>query len=152
MSLRCHIHVKAPIAQHCGQPIPAAFCKNATMCARSFSDKSANVFLFDARIVAGNSNAIFLDELKTRAAELSNVTLIPLFSEYGNFARVDKMQENLPEPLSTYEYFMCGPKPMVERLIKICAKPKRASLCSEDPFETGVLAPISIWSGRSDSN
>ncbi|WP_168797861.1 ferric reductase-like transmembrane domain-containing protein [Pacificoceanicola onchidii] len=63
-------------------------------------------------------DAIFLDELKARAAELGNVTLIPLFSEEGNFARVDKMKENLPDPLGTYEYFMCGPKPMIDGLMK----------------------------------
>ena len=63
-------------------------------------------------------DAIFLDELKARAAELGNVTLIPLFSAEGNFARVDKMKENLPDPLGTYEYFMCGPKPMVDGLMK----------------------------------
>lgn len=63
-------------------------------------------------------DAIFLDELKARAAELGNITLIPLFSEEGNFARVDKMKENLPDPLNTYEYFMCGPKPMIDGLMK----------------------------------
>ena len=56
--------------------------------------------------------------LEARAAELGNVTLIPLFSDDGNFARGDKMKENLPDPLSTYEYFMCGPKPMVDGLMK----------------------------------
>ncbi len=63
-------------------------------------------------------DAIFLDELKARAAKLGNVTLVPLFSDEGHFARVDKMKENLPDPLSTYEYFMCGPKPMVDGLMK----------------------------------
>lgn len=59
-------------------------------------------------------DAIFLDELKSRAKELGNITLIPLFSDEGNFARVDIMEEKLPDPLQTYDYFMCGPKPMVE--------------------------------------
>lgn len=63
-------------------------------------------------------DAIFLDELKARAAELGNITLIPLFSEDGNFARVDKMKENLPDPLGSYEFFMCGPKPMIDGLMK----------------------------------
>ncbi len=62
-------------------------------------------------------DAIFLDELKSRAAELGNITLIPLFSEDGDFARVDNMKENLPDPLSSYEYFMCGPKPMIDGLM-----------------------------------
>ena len=62
-------------------------------------------------------DAIFLDELRDRAAELGNVTLVPLFSDEGNFARVDMMKQKLPDPLDSYEYFMCGPKPMVDGII-----------------------------------
>jgi predicted ferric reductase len=46
------------------------------------------------------------------------VTLVPLFSDEGNFARVDMMKQKLPDPLDTYEYFMCGPKPMVDGIMK----------------------------------
>jgi len=63
------------------------------------------------------ADALFLDELKTRAAELGNVTLVPLFSDEGNFARVDIMKSRLPDPMETYDYFMCGPKPMVNALM-----------------------------------
>ncbi|WP_299664713.1 ferric reductase-like transmembrane domain-containing protein [uncultured Ruegeria sp.] len=63
-------------------------------------------------------DAIFLDELKDRAAQLGNVTLVPLFSDEGNFARVDMMKQKLPDPLDSYEYFMCGPKPMIDGLMK----------------------------------
>ena len=62
-------------------------------------------------------DAIYLDELRARAAELGNVTLVPLFSDEGNFARVDMMREKLPDPLDSYEYFLCGPKPMVDGLM-----------------------------------
>lgn len=61
-------------------------------------------------------DAIFLDELKERAASLGNVTLIPLFSDEGNFARVDMMKQKLPDPLDTYDYFLCGPKPMIDAI------------------------------------
>lgn len=64
------------------------------------------------------NDAIYLDELKQRAAELGNVTLVPLFSEDGNYARVDMMKQKLPDALNTYEYFMCGPKPMIEGISK----------------------------------
>ncbi|MCV6592071.1 MAG: ferredoxin reductase family protein [Silicimonas sp.] len=63
------------------------------------------------------SEAIFLDELKARAAELGNITLVPLYSDQGAFAKVEVMREKLPDPLETYEYFMCGPKPMVDGLM-----------------------------------
>lgn len=63
-------------------------------------------------------DAIFLDELQDRAAALGNVTLVPLFSDEGNFARVDMMKQKLPDPLDTYEYFMCGPSPMVTGIRK----------------------------------
>ena len=64
------------------------------------------------------NDAIFLEELEARAAELGNVTLVPLFSDEGNFARVDMMKVKLPDPLGTYDYFLCGPKPMVDGLVK----------------------------------
>lgn len=63
------------------------------------------------------SEAIFLEEIRTRAAELGNVTLVPLFSDAGDFARVDIMKQKLPDPLASYDYFMCGPKPMVSNLM-----------------------------------
>jgi len=62
-------------------------------------------------------DAIFLDEIKERAAALKSVTIVSLFSDEGNFARVDRMKEKLPEPLHAYEYFMCGPKPMVSGIM-----------------------------------
>lgn len=64
------------------------------------------------------TDAIFLEELEARAAELGNITLVPLFSDEGNFARVDIMKEKLPDPLESYDYFLCGPKPMVDGLVK----------------------------------
>lgn len=63
------------------------------------------------------NDAIYLEELKTRAEALGNVTLVPLFSEEGNYARVDMMKQKLPDNLSTYDFFMCGPKPMIENII-----------------------------------
>ncbi|WP_298922184.1 hypothetical protein [uncultured Roseobacter sp.] len=62
-------------------------------------------------------DAIFLDELKDHAARLGNVTLVPLFSDEGNFARVDMMKQKLPDPLNTYDYFMCGPSPMMNGIM-----------------------------------
>ncbi|MGB0958969.1 MAG: ferredoxin reductase family protein [Halocynthiibacter sp.] len=64
------------------------------------------------------NDAIYLEELKDRAAALKNVTLVPLFSDEGHFARVDMMKQKLPDPLNSYEYFMCGPKPMVNGIMK----------------------------------
>ena len=54
--------------------------------------------------------------LQERAAALGNVTLVPLFSDEGNFARVGIMKQKLPDPLDSYDYFMCGPKPMIDTL------------------------------------
>jgi len=43
---------------------------------------------------------------------------VPLFSDEGNFARVDMMKVKLPDPLSTYDYYLCGPRPMVDTLMR----------------------------------
>lgn len=72
-------------------------------------------FAYAAR---NKEEAIFLDELEAFAAARDNVTLYPLFSDEGDFARIDVAKERLPDALSDYEYFICGPKPMVDGLMK----------------------------------
>ena len=72
-------------------------------------------FAYAAR---NKEEALFLDELEAMAAERNNLTLYPLFSDEGDFARIDVAKERLPGTLTDYEYFICGPKPMVEGLMK----------------------------------
>ncbi len=72
-------------------------------------------FAYAAR---NKEEALFLDELQAMAADRDNLTLYPLFSNEGDFARIDVAKHRLPEQLSAYEYFMCGPKPMIEGLLK----------------------------------
>ncbi|MEL6299419.1 MAG: ferric reductase-like transmembrane domain-containing protein [Pseudomonadota bacterium] len=57
-------------------------------------------FAYAAR---NKDEAIFLDELTSIAAERSNVTLYTLFSDEGDFARIDVAKARLPDPLSEYE-------------------------------------------------
>lgn len=72
-------------------------------------------FAYAAR---NKEEAIFLGELEAIAATRDNITLYPLFSDEGDFARIDVAKERLPGGLTDYEYFICGPKPMVEGLMK----------------------------------
>jgi len=72
-------------------------------------------FAYAAR---NREEAIFLDELEAIAAERENVTLYPLFSDKGDFARIDAARERLPGQLTDYEFFICGPGPMVGGLMK----------------------------------
>ncbi|SLN13419.1 Flavohemoprotein [Roseovarius albus] len=72
-------------------------------------------FAYAAR---NKEEAIFLEELQAIAAERDNLTLYYFFSEDGDFARVDAAKERLPGALTDYEYLICGPKPMVEGLMK----------------------------------
>ncbi|MGX9355006.1 ferredoxin reductase family protein [Roseobacteraceae bacterium S113] len=72
-------------------------------------------FAYAAR---NKEEALFLEELKAIEAERDNLTLYYFFSEDGDFARVDAAKERLPDALTDYEYFICGPKPMVDGLMK----------------------------------
>ena len=72
-------------------------------------------FAYAAR---NKEEAIFLNELEAIAADRDNITLYPLFSDEGDFARIDVAKQRLPGELTDYEYFICGPKPMVEGLMK----------------------------------
>ena len=68
--------------------------------------------------VREEKEALFLKEIRDRVAALGNIRLVVLESNKGHFARVDMMKEKLAEPLAIYEFFLCGPKPMVTGLTK----------------------------------
>ncbi|MEM9068366.1 MAG: hypothetical protein AAGE52_07660 [Myxococcota bacterium] len=72
-------------------------------------------FVYAAR---SRNEALFLDELVTRVEKTPNVTLHTLFSDEGEFARIDAARQRLPDSLTQYEYFMCGPRPMVAALMR----------------------------------
>ena len=74
--------------------------------------------------VRDTEEAVFLDEIKAKAEALANVTVVLLQSNNGEFARVDIMKTKLAEPLANYDFFLCGPKPMVNGLIKDLKKEK----------------------------
>ena len=76
-------------------------------------DRRSITFIYAAR---NEADALFLDELKARSAELGNVALIPLFRS-RRFRRVEGIKQMPTEPLAAYDYFLCGPKPMVDGLI-----------------------------------
>ncbi len=71
-------------------------------------------FVYAAR---SREDAIFLEELQAIAQKLSNVSIHPLFSDEGEFARIEVAKQKLADPLATYEFFICGPKPMVDGLM-----------------------------------
>ena len=72
-------------------------------------------FAYAAR---NKGEALYLDELKAIEQMRPNLTLYPLFSDEGDFARIDVAKERLPGQLSDFEYFICGPRPMVDGLMK----------------------------------
>ena len=62
--------------------------------------------------------ALFLDEIQKQANDLGNFRVISLLSDEGNFANIDVLKDTLDQPLTDYDYFMCGPKPMIDGLMK----------------------------------
>lgn len=71
-------------------------------------------FVYAAR---NRKDALFLEELLSYADDLDNLSLHPIFSDDGDFARIDIAKEKLSEPLSNYDFFLCGAKPMIDALI-----------------------------------
>ncbi len=59
-------------------------------------------------------DALYLEELTGKIASLPQVSIVPIYSEQGCFARVDIMKKKLPDPLNSYDFFLCGPKPMID--------------------------------------
>ncbi|MCP4303523.1 MAG: hypothetical protein GY788_01290 [bacterium] len=68
--------------------------------------------------VREKAEAAFLDEITRKAEELGNVKVVVLESNEGQFARVDVMKEKLAGVLNDYDFFLCGPKPMVNGITK----------------------------------
>ena len=62
--------------------------------------------------------ALFLDEIQKQANDLGTFRVISLLSDEGNFANIDVLKDTLDQPLTDYDYFMCGPKPMIDGLMK----------------------------------
>ena len=68
--------------------------------------------------VREKKEALFLDEIKNKASQLDKFKPVLLESKHKEYARVDIMKTKLPSPISEYEYFLCGPKNMVNGIIK----------------------------------
>ena len=68
--------------------------------------------------VREEKEALFLDELLQRAADHPNLKVVSLYSNQGEFARVDIMKTKIDGALTDYDFFLCGPKPMLKGLIK----------------------------------
>lgn len=102
----------------------------STLRAMKAGDDRKVTFIYAAR---NETDAIFLNELKARSAELGNVDLSALFSDQGDFARIETVKQKLSEPLTSYDYFMCGPKPMIDGIIAGLRKAgvKRARIHTE---------------------
>lgn len=68
--------------------------------------------------VREEAEALFLDELKALAKKLPNFELVLLESNRGQFAKVEIMKTRLDAPLTSYDYFLCGPRPMINGILK----------------------------------
>lgn len=68
--------------------------------------------------VREEKEALFYNELRTFEKNLPNFKLVLLQSNKGEFAKVDIMMSKLAEPLGSYDYFLCGPRPMIDGVMK----------------------------------
>ncbi len=68
--------------------------------------------------VRERNEALFLEEIQAKCDALGNVKVVLLQSNQGEFARVDIMKTKLDQQLNDYDYFLCGPKPMLDGLRK----------------------------------
>ncbi len=72
--------------------------------------------------VREESEALFLDELLARQKDIEGFNLVLLESNKGEFVRVDIMKTKVDGGLGDYNYFLCGPKPMVDGVRKDLAR------------------------------
>ena len=81
-------------------------------------DKGDNRNITLVYATRNKDEALFLDEIQTQANDLGNFRVISLLSDEGNFANIDVLKDTLDKALKEYDYFMCGPRPMVDGLMK----------------------------------
>ena len=81
-------------------------------------DKGDNRNITFVYATRNKDEALFLNEIQTQANDLGNFRVISLLSDEGNFANIDVLNDTLDKALKEYDYFMCGPKPMVDGLMK----------------------------------
>lgn len=87
----------------------------STIRAMDKGDNRNVTFVYATR---NKDEALFLDEIQKQADDLGNFRIISLLSDEGNFANIDVLKDTLDQSLKDYDYFMCGPKPMIDGLMK----------------------------------
>lgn len=95
------------------------------------ADDDRNITLFYC--VQQKNQALFLEEFEQKFDNSSNRKLIILESNHKEFATMDIIKQHVGANASTADYFLCGPKPMVEGLKKSLktAKIAKAKIHSE---------------------
>lgn len=68
--------------------------------------------------VREKKEALFLEEISNKVSQLHGLKLVLLESSLGEYARVDIMKMKLPDSISEYGYYLCGPKSMVNGIAK----------------------------------
>ena len=68
--------------------------------------------------VRSPKEALFFEELETRAAELGNVTIKRIDSNAGMQIDTATIEADLNEALNDWTYYLCGPKSMIATLSK----------------------------------
>ena len=86
-------------------------------------DKGDNRNITFVYATRNKDEALFLNEIQTQANDLGNFRVISLLSDEGNFANIDVLHDTLDKALKEYDYFMCGPKPMLDGLMKDLKEP-----------------------------
>lgn len=81
-------------------------------------DKGDNRNITFVYATRNKDEALFLNEIQTQANDLGNFRLNSLLSDEGNLANIDVLHDTLDKALKEYDYFMCGPKPMLDGLMK----------------------------------
>lgn len=62
--------------------------------------------------------AIYFKELKLKAEQMPNVKIWNLHSDNGEFVTVELLKEKLENALLSYDFYLCGPKPMLDAVKK----------------------------------
>lgn len=79
-------------------------------------DNTLNIYLYYC--ICSPKDALFIEEIQKISQNISNVHLVCLYSDDGDFVTAERILQDVPLPLSDWAYYLCGPKPMLKSITK----------------------------------
>lgn len=77
-------------------------------------DNELNIYLYYC--ICSPKDALFISEIRKICNNANNIHFVCLYSDDGEFLTAERIMADVPLPLNAWEYYLCGPKPMIKSI------------------------------------